>query len=155
MSEITLADMIDGQRLLTIGPDDSVRAACIAMATGNIGALPVVDGSGRLIGMLSERDVIKRSVIVYRPSATTRVQEIMTERPIYLGPGSSPREAARVMREGGFRHVPVCDGSRLVGIVSIRDFDADGKPRVTATTVDRRRRIGGRLRETLSTLRAG
>ena len=64
MGEIRLGDMVAGQRLLTIGPEDTVRGACMVMATANIGASPVVSETGQLIGMLSERDVIKRSVIV-------------------------------------------------------------------------------------------
>ena len=156
MSEIRLGDMVAGQQLLTIGPEDSVREACVVMATGNIGALPVVSDKGRLIGMLSERDVIKRSIIVYRPSATTKVREIMTPDPQFLSPSARPREAAHIMREGNFRHVPVCDGQRLVGIVSIRDFDADGNPLRRGGAPDRRaRRFGGRLRDAIAAPRAG
>ena len=155
MREIRLGDMIAGQQLLTIGPDDSVREACVVMATGNIGALPVVGPKGQLIGMLSERDVIKRSVIVYRPSATTKVREIMTPDPQFLSLGARPREAAHIMREGGFRHVPVCDGQRLVGIVSIRDFDADGNPLMSARPAERRRSFGDRVRDAIAPPRPG
>ena len=155
MGEIRLGDMVAGQQLLTIGPEDTVREACVVMATGNIGALPVVDEAGRLIGMVSERDVIKRSVIVYRPSTTTKVREIMTPDPQFLSLAARPRDAALIMREGGFRHVSVCDGDRLVGIVSIRDFDAEGNPRLREAMPERGRRLGDRLRGVVAAPRPG
>ena len=128
MIPTTLGEMIAGQKLLTVAPGDSVRAACILMSSGNVGALPVVDEDGALVGMISERDVIKRSVIVYRPSEETPVSLIMTRDPRWLPPDAPPRAAADAMREGGFRHLPVCGEGGLMGIVSVRDFDVAGNP---------------------------
>lgn len=122
MDHQTLAEMIDGQVLQTTDPHDTIRSACIKMASANIGALPVVEADGTLVGMLSERDVIKRSVIVYRPSETTIVGQAMTPNPQWLPPDATPIEAYRTMIGGEFRHLPVCEGGRLRGIVSIRDF---------------------------------
>lgn len=118
----TLADLIEGQRVQTASPDDCVRTACIAMASANVGALPVVDSRGTLIGILSERDVIQRSIIVYRPSATTLVKQVMTPNPQWLGPEARLDEAYSTMIKGKFRHLPVCQDGKLLGIVSIRDF---------------------------------
>ena len=123
MKHSTLADMIADRPLHTTSPDDSVRIACITMSAKNIGALPVVNDNGDLVGMLSERDVIRRSVIVYRPSEETPVKNIMTADPKWLPPEAEPPEAVQIMLEGGFRHLPVCTDGHVVGIVSIRDFD--------------------------------
>ena len=123
MTPRTLSDMIAGQEILTISPDENVRMACVAMAQHEIGALPVVADDGSLLGIISERDIIKRSIIVYRPSEDTPVRHIMTRDPVTLPPAATPKEALEVMRRGKFRHLPVCDNGRLVGIVSIRDFD--------------------------------
>lgn len=138
MEHQRLADMIKGQTLHKTTPDETLRNACIIMASANIGALPVVDNSGALIGMLSERDVIKRSVIVYRPSATTTVGQTMTRDPIWLPMDAAPIEAYRAMIKGEFRHLPVCHLGKLAGIVSILDFN----PQVE-TILDRLRRGAG------------
>lgn len=118
----TLADMISDREIRTAQVHDTVRTACITMSSGNIGALPVVDENGFLVGMISERDVIKRSVIVYRPSQETTVGQIMTKDPKWLPLDAHPEDAIELMRMGRFRHVPICTDGVLVGIVSIRDF---------------------------------
>lgn len=122
MTKTTLAKMIDGRKVHTISPDETIRIACITMTSLNVGALPVVAPDGTLLGMLSERDVIQRSVIVYRPSESTKVRKIMTPNPQWLPPDAKPEEALQVMVRGGFRHLPICSDGRVVGIVSIRDF---------------------------------
>ena len=126
MTKNSLAQMIGRKKLHTIGPDDSVRNACIAMTSVNIGALPVVAPDGTLLGILSERDVIKRSIIVYRPSDTTTVRKVMTPNPKWLPPDAKPEEALQMMVKGGFRHLPICKEGKIVGIVSIRDFTPKG-----------------------------
>jgi len=127
MKPSTLADMVKGMRVHKVAPGESVRDACIKMSSANVGALPVVDDQGTLVGMLSERDVVQRSVIVYRPSETTRVDRVMTPNPTWLPPGAKPDEAHRAMLKGRFRHLPVCEDGHLVGIVSLRDFDLRSK----------------------------
>lgn len=122
MKSSKLGDMIAGKRVHQTSPDDTVRTACIMMTSANIGALPVVDDNNQLVGILSERDVIQRSVIVYRPSATTLVKQVMTPNPQWLSPDANPDEAYQIMSKGKFRHLPVCEDGQLLGIVSIRDF---------------------------------
>jgi len=119
----TLADMIADRPLHSVGPDETVRTACIVMRSVNVGALPVVDQVGRLVGIISERDVIQRSVIVYRPSEETPVKQIMTRNPRWLPSSATPAAAAQEMLRGRFRHLPVCDDGRVIGIVSIRDIN--------------------------------
>lgn len=122
MKSTTLAQMINGRRVHTIGPCETIRHACITMTSLNVGALPVVEEGGALLGMLSERDVIQRSVIVYRPSESTKVRNIMTPNPKWLPPEANPEDALQIMIRGGFRHLPICSQGRVTGIVSIRDF---------------------------------
>ena len=123
MKSSTLSDMIAGQQVHSTSPNDTVRTACIIMTSANVGALPVVDDSGVLVGIFSERDVIQRSVIVYRPSATTLVKQVMTPNPQWLAPDAKPVEAYQTMIKGKFRHLPVCEDGKVLGIVSIRDFN--------------------------------
>lgn len=141
----TLGQMVQGQNVLTATPADTVRQACIVMAAANIGALPVVDGFGALVGMLSERDVIKRSVIVYRPSTETLVSQIMTPDPCWLPPEAKPREASDLMRTRKFRHLPICEGRHVIGIVSLRDFDARGNPIAASNQPTALRRFAARV----------
>lgn len=122
MKSSTLADMIVDKQVHKTSPDDTVRTACIIMTSVNVGALPVVDDNGILVGILSERDVIQRSVIVYRPSATTLVKQVMTPNPQWLSPDAKPIEAYQIMIKGKFRHLPICADGQVLGIVSIRDF---------------------------------
>ena len=123
MKPSTLSDMIADQRVHNTSPDDTVRTACIIMTSANVGALPVVDDNGVLVGIFSERDVIQRSVIVYRPSATTLVKQVMTPNPQWLSPDANPIEAYQIMIKGKFRHLPICEDGQVLGIVSIRDFN--------------------------------
>ncbi|NIZ60996.1 hypothetical protein DL239_08410 [Sedimentitalea sp. CY04] len=122
MTHSTLADMISDKPVQTTSPNDTVRTACIIMTSANVGALPVVDDNGVLVGILSERDVIQRSIIVYRPSASTLVKQVMTPNPQFLAPDAKPNEAYMIMSKGKFRHLPVCEDDKCIGIVSIRDF---------------------------------
>lgn len=145
MRRTSLAQMIQGRKAHTIQPDATIRSACIAMTSVNVGALPVIAPDGALLGILSERDVIQRSVIVYRPSDSTKVRQVMTPNPKWLPPDAKPEEALTIMLKGRFRHLPVCEHGRLVGIVSMRDFNPStssfldrlrGKPRSSGITVE-------------------
>jgi CBS domain-containing protein len=104
-------------------PDDTVRDACIIMSAANVGALPVVNEGGELVGIISERDVIRRSIIVYRPAEETPVKQMMTLNPQWLSPDAKPTEAVQIMTNGRFRHLPICEEGQVLGMVSIRDFN--------------------------------
>ena len=122
MKPTKLEDVIARGPVHKTTQDESVRTACMIMSAANVGALPVVDLSGELIGMISERDVIRRCVIVNRPVEITTVKQVMTPNPQWLSPDAKPSEALEVMLKGKFRHLPVCSNGRVVGMVSIRDF---------------------------------
>lgn len=97
----------------------SLQAAAERMCERDVGALLVLTGES-LAGILTERDVL-RAVSQGRVEGTN-VAAWMTREPETIEAGASPRKAAAVMIRGGFRHLPVVDGSRPVGIVSIRDL---------------------------------
>jgi CBS domain-containing protein len=77
---------------------------------------------GELAGIFSERDIMKRVLAAGRDPKTTKVSEVMTRDPKVVAPDESLENCMRLMREHGFRHLPVCEGKRLVGLVSLRDL---------------------------------
>ena len=105
--------------LLGVAPEDTLGFAAEQMAERGVGAAVVVD-YGRLIGILSERDVL-RAVAGRIHSSEARVRDWMTADPVTASSDTSPADAARIMVENGFRHLPVVDDDQPVGIVSIRD----------------------------------
>ena len=105
--------------LLTVAPEDTIGEAAQKMTERGVGAV-VVSDFGRMIGIFTERDVM-RAVAGRVHSSEARVREWMTADPITLPPSASPKQAAEIMLENGFRHIPVIEGDRAVGIVSIRD----------------------------------
>jgi CBS domain-containing protein len=106
--------------VLGVAPEDTLGFAAEQMAERSVGAAVVVD-YGRLIGILSERDVL-RAVAGRVHSSEARVRDWMTADPVTASPDTSPAEAARIMVENGFRHLPVVEDGQAVGIVSIRDM---------------------------------
>ena len=104
--------------LLTVAPDETLVLAAGRMVDRRVGAVLVVDGE-RLEGILTERDVLRA---VAHGSIDGQVREWMTSDPVTVEPGATNAEAAGMMIHGGFRHVPVCERGRPVGIVSIRDL---------------------------------
>ena len=114
----TLADLMTTD-LLTVAPEDTIGEAAQKMVDREVSSAAVSD-FGRLIGILTERD-LTRAVAGRTHSSEARVREWMTPNPVTLPASASPKEAADIMLERRFRHVPVVDGERAVGIVSIRD----------------------------------
>jgi CBS domain-containing protein len=81
----------------------------------------VLDGH-RLVGVFSERDMLNRVVAARRSPESTQVRDVMTPEPFVVGPGDSIERCMLAMKQHGFRHLPVCDGERLIGFVSLRDL---------------------------------
>ncbi|WP_313025895.1 CBS domain-containing protein [Pseudomonas lopnurensis] len=109
------------QGLVMIAPEDSVLDALKLMAEKNVGALPVADGSGRLVGIVSERDYARKMVLKGRSSFATPVSAIMTTTVITVEPRQTVRECMQIMTEKHLRHLPVIDEGRTVGLLSIGD----------------------------------
>lgn len=109
----------------TIDPDASVLDALAVMAEKNVGALVVVDGGARVAGIVSERDYARKMVLMDRSSKATPVRDIMSSPVMVVPPSRTADECMALMTENRLRHLPVMDGERLVGLVSIGDLVKD------------------------------
>jgi len=127
-------DIVKDRRVYSIEADTTVLEAARFMMEHNIGALPVLRG-GEIVGIISERDVMNRVVAVGRMPGTTKVSEVMTANPRSISVDETVENCLFLMREFGFRHLPITDGKQLKGLVSLRDIllryvaqkDADGR----------------------------
>ena len=104
-----------------VAQDTFVYDAIKLMADRNIGCVLVMDGGG-LLGILSERDYTRKVVLQGRSSKTTTVREIMTRDVICVTPKHGVEETLRIITDNRVRHLPVTDGSRVVGLISIGDL---------------------------------
>ena len=113
-----------GGHVWSVGPGATVLEAAVLMNEYKIGALAVMDG-GRLVGIFTERDVLRRVVGEGRNPAATRVADVMTAELVCCGPETTLEEARGVMKNRRIRHLPVLEGDgRLMGLVSIGDLNA-------------------------------
>ena len=122
---MALIDGIMKTELVTAGPNDSVREVAALMDRNGAGAVLVVEGSDddtKLLGLFSERDLLQRVVVAGLDPDATGVGSVMTCDPTTVSPETRLRECAELIRDRGFRHVPVMRGGRPVGILSSRDF---------------------------------
>jgi CBS domain-containing protein len=117
-----IADIIKRQKVARLAPSASVRQACKLMAERSIGAVMVTGADGRLAGIFTERDLVKRVAAQGLDLDKTALAEVMTKAPETMRPSDAAVVALRRMRDGGFRHMPVVDGEKLLGVVSSRDF---------------------------------
>lgn len=109
-----------------LAPDDSLRLAAQAMDELAVGALPVCDGQ-RLVGMVTDRDLVVRGLARGLPADETPLGDVMTREPRWCEEAQSIDEAAKMMREARIRRLPVVDREhRLVGMVSLGDLAAKG-----------------------------
>jgi CBS domain-containing protein len=120
-----VSDLVHDQDILTVPESLPVRDATRQMDARNVGAVLVTDSAQRLIGIFTERDLLRRVVAQGRDPTATTVAEVMTRDPETVGPRQFAVDALRLMREGSYRHLPVVDGDRIVGVLSQRDFYGD------------------------------
>jgi len=104
----------------SIGPNVMVIDAIRLMDEKNVGALPVLD-HGTLVGIVSERDYTRKVIVKERSSKDTAVSDIMTKELLTVNSGDGVAECMRIMTEKRVRHLPVLEGTKLVGILSIGD----------------------------------
>jgi CBS domain-containing protein len=105
--------------LLTVAPEDTLGEAAEKMAGRGVGAALVMD-FGRLVGILTERDLLA-AVAGRVQTSEARVREWMTENPVTVPEATTIARAASIMVTNGFRHLPIVEGERTIGIVSLRD----------------------------------
>jgi CBS domain-containing protein len=108
------------EQLVTVEPSTSVAAAVTVMGIQGVGAVLVME-EGRLEGIFTERDLV-RALSHDIGASSQAVAQWMTGNPVTVGPDASVEEALEIMLAGNFRHLPVTEGERLVGVVSIRDL---------------------------------
>ena len=110
-----------GAATWTISPDATVLDAIQLMAEKNIGALLVTQGD-KLVGILSERDYTRKVVLKGRSSKDTPVRDILSGHVIHVTPEHTVEECLRLMTEHRVRHLPVLDGQKIAGVISIGDL---------------------------------
>lgn len=120
MPQRAVRRVIENRNIITAAVNTTVVEAARLMLERRIGALPVVD-HGRVVGIFTERDALLRVLAGARDPRTTRLAEVMTPDPQTIHPDQPFAHALHMMYEGGFRHVPVIENSRVIGVVSVRD----------------------------------
>jgi CBS domain-containing protein len=110
-----------GSAVWSIAPNSMVFDAIQLMADKNVGALPVVE-KGELVGIISERDYTRKVILKGKSSKDTPVRDIMTQELVTVHPGDSVGECMHVMTEKRVRHLPVMEGAKMVGLLSIGDL---------------------------------
>ena len=120
MFNLPVRNVMERKKFITAAPTDSVSKAAGLMATHDAGAVLVVEDQ-HLIGIFTERDVVFRVIAPGRDPRATVLRDVMTGEPKTLGPTQSYGHALVVMQEHGFRHVPVVEAGKAIGIISSRN----------------------------------
>ncbi len=109
-----------GRQVYSIGPDATVFEVLHLMAQKNIGAVVILEGDN-LVGIMSERDYARKVILQGKASQETPVRDIMTGKVVCVHPDTLIEVCMELMTDKHIRHLPVCDGDKLVGLVSIGD----------------------------------
>jgi CBS domain-containing protein len=120
MTERMIRQIIEGQEPVTAVASMTVAEAARLMSDRKVGALMVVEGE-KLVGVFTERDGLFRVLAEGRAGDATPLESVMTRNPQTIGAEKPFVHALQMMHEGGFRHLPVVEGDRVIGIVSVRD----------------------------------
>ncbi|HWE18677.1 MAG TPA: CBS domain-containing protein [Hyphomicrobiaceae bacterium] len=116
-----VAQVIEGQKLLVAGENDTVQHACRSMWRRKSGSILVVDREQRLSGIFTGRDAV-RVLANVENAAAAQLADVMTRNPATITPEGSAIDALRAMDDGGFRHLPVIEKNKILGVVSRSDF---------------------------------
>ena len=116
-----ICDLLKNQVTISAEAHHTVLEVASMMVEHNIGAVPVLQ-DGRLTGIFSERDLMSRVVVAGKDPAHTAVKEVMTDDPLTVAPNDPLETCMTLMKRHGFRHLPVCAGRELKGVVSLRDI---------------------------------
>jgi CBS domain-containing protein len=117
----SIGDLVKGREMLSVTSGQVVLEAVQYMVQHHIGAAPVLR-HGELVGIFSERDLMVRMVAEGRDAATTLVDAVMTSDPLSVSPQTSFEECMILMKAHGFRHLPICENRKLIGVISLRDL---------------------------------
>jgi CBS domain-containing protein len=114
----------NGQTLATCIPEESIVTFATRLNSLNIGAMPVADAKGALVGVISERDIVRAFAREGARLVERRVRDLMAREVVTCGPETSMSEAEKLMDKHRIRHLPVIDGGKVVGMLSMRDVMA-------------------------------
>jgi len=117
----TLGELVKNRPILFASKGQSVMDAVQFMAKNNIGAVPVLDGD-RLVGIFSERDLMIRCVAKEIDIKNTKIEDVMSKYVIIMEAGDTYEECLVIMKQKSIRHMPVIEGDKLLGVVSLRDL---------------------------------
>jgi CBS domain-containing protein len=123
MQNRRLGYIVRNQEPLLMPPTATVQKACECMRERHVGSVLVVDEHERLVGIFTGRDAVR--LLAKGRSSRLALQEAMTARPVTVTPDQKAIDALRAMSDGGFRHVPVVERGRIVGVVSRADFKGE------------------------------
>lgn len=107
-----------------LGPDNSVREAVALMNRKNVGAVLIMNPDDELLGVFTERDVLRRVLEDRLDPDVTRLEAVMTRKVYWIGPEGTVDEAMTLVNEHNVRHLPVMDQSQVLGMISVRDLTA-------------------------------
>jgi len=119
--QMLICDLLRNQVTISAEAHQSVLEVASLMVEHNIGAVPVLQ-EGQMVGIFSERDLMIRVVVAGKDPARTPVSQVMTEDPLTVAPDDPLETGMTLMKRHGFRHLPVCAGRELKGVVSLRDI---------------------------------
>ncbi|MFH0735490.1 MAG: CBS domain-containing protein [bacterium] len=121
-----LKDLVESKKLYTVKSGSTIHDVVLYMAEHNIGLVPVLDASNRLVGVFSERDLVRRIIAKNLDIATTIIDSAMSTELIVANIADTYENSLKKMTNSKVRHLLVIDNDKLVGIVSIRDlFEID------------------------------
>jgi len=118
----TLKECLTDIRLLFVKSGMSVYEVTKFMDLHNIGAVPILDKSSGLLGIFSERDLLRRCIVKEIDLKKTLVDEVMTKEVIVIDASDSPEYALQIMKQQNIRHLPVVENNSLIGIISMKDM---------------------------------
>lgn len=122
MTERTVFQSISQRHVVSLSPQRSVWDAACIMTKENCGSILVIDGTGVIQGILTERDLMTRVVAKALDPKSTPASEVMTRNPQSVSPETKVAEAVLIMIERGFRHLPIIASSgKILGVFSLRD----------------------------------
>lgn len=111
--------------IFSLGPQDSVFEALQRLADHDVGAMMVLDDSGRLVGVFSERDYSRKIALAGKSSKSTAVKDIMSSNVITVAPSTRTKDCLALMSQKKIRHLPIVDNGQVLGMISIRDIMND------------------------------
>ena len=117
-----MSDIVRNRAPVTIHPDATVKEACQCMRERRVGAVLVTEADKRLLGIFTGRDAVYRVLAEGKSAAATKLAEVMTRDPDTMPPGKAAIEALRLMEDGRYRHLPIVEEGKVVGVVSRFDF---------------------------------